>query len=101
LNKASKKQEDIKSDIISVLEQDEPKAADKELKEELLEPESSEEGLVESDEKYIDKIDEERDIDEMDDESDSPYEYCNKYNYNKSLFNQISLDPVLIFALEN
>lgn len=101
LNKASKKQEDIKSDIISVLEQDEPKAADKELKEGLLEPESSEEGLVESDEKYIDIIDEERDIDEMDDESDSPYEYCNKYNYNKSLFNQISLDPVLIFALEN
>jgi len=62
--------------------------------------EADKEGIDEADKEGIDEADEEG-IDEADEEDDSTNECCNKYNYSKSLFNQISLDPVLIYALEN
>lgn len=35
------------------------------------------------------------------DENTKDYEYYNKYNYSRSLLNEILLDPVLFYALEN
>ena len=133
-----KKQENTKSEIISLLEhdvtsadefiqdeaevhnpvqdQDEAKVENQELNNVISERESNvgdnfddvfekcivaadKEGIDEADKEGIDEADKEG-IDE-DEEDDSTNECCNKYNYSKSLFNQISLDPVLIYALEN
>ena len=86
----SKQTEEVKSDIVSTLKQEESKIKE-EKKNVTIEPEV--------DEEEIDVIN--TDVIDDEDMSEKEYEYYWDFDYNKSFFNQILLDPVLRYAMEN
>ena len=107
LDNLSKKKEDIKLDVASVLKEgsttkdgvDNTESKNIEINKTKKSHKTSAKKRIEHKYNEYDEIDEE-DIGTEDDYV-KDYEYYYNYNYDKSLLNEILLDPVLRYALEN